>query len=317
VALGFFTDSTLCIGCKACEVACKQWNQLPQDGYELTGNSYDNTGWLSGTTWRHVQFIEQFPAAGAGSGPGVQGRWLMNSDVCKHCVQAACLEVCPTGAIIRTEFDSVFIQPEVCNGCRDCIAACPFGVIETNPDGIAQKCTLCYDRLQNGLQPACAKACPTESIQFGEVDDLVVRAKGRVQTLRANGVTDAYLYGVPGEEPPGVSTAEIGGLNAFHLLLDKPETYQLPTRPELGSRATAPSQLGGLVTGALLALGAAISFRNRGKGHAEPATVAAAPAATPTTSTAIVTPTNGAGDGSRTITTSSPELSDRTRKGER
>ncbi len=256
MAKGFFTDSTLCIGCKACEVACKQWNRLPSDGYELTGNSYDNTGWLSGTTWRHVQFIEQFE--------GGKSRWLMNSDVCKHCVQAACLEVCPTGAIIRTEFDTVFIQREVCNGCRDCVAACPFGVIETNNEGVAQKCTLCYDRLQNGLEPACAKACPTESIQFGEVDELVGRARRRVETLRAAGVNDAYVYGVPDLERGEGYTRQIGGLNAFHLLLDEPEVYGLPSRPQLGSRATVPSQVGGVVTGALLALGAAISFRNRG-----------------------------------------------------
>ena len=183
----------------------------------------------------------------------------MNSDGCKHCVQAACLEVRPTGAIIRTEFDSVFIQPDVCNGCRDCISACPFGVIETNTQGIAQKCTLCYDRQQNGLEPACAKACPTKSIQFGDVDELQSRAKARVEQLHAAGVTNAYLYGTAGDG----YTDEISGLNAFHLLLDKPATYGLPDRPQLASRATAPSQIGGIVTGAILALGAAITFRNR------------------------------------------------------
>ena len=251
MAQGFFTDSTLCIGCKACEVACKQWNALPADGYALSGDSYDNTVSLSGTTWRHVQFIEQFD--------DTRSRWLMNSDVCHHCVQAACLEVCPTGAIIRTEFDSVYIQKEVCNGCRDCIAACPFGVIETNGQGVAQKCTLCYDRQQNGLEPACAKACPTKSIQFGDVDELLARAETRVQQLHASGVSSAYIYGKVGDG----YTDDIGGLNAFHLLLDKPSTYGLPERPQLGSRATVPSQLGGILTGAILALGAAITFRNR------------------------------------------------------
>lgn len=253
MATGFLTDSTLCIGCKACEVACKQWNSLPSDGYELTGMSYDNTVWLSGTTWRHVQFIEQFRDG--------QARWLLHSDVCHHCVQAACLEVCPTNAIIRTEFDSVYIQPDVCNGCRDCIAACPFGVIETNGQGIAQKCTLCYDRQQNGLEPACAKACPTKSIQFGEVEELLARAEARVEQLHAAGVADAYIYGKPGDG----YTDEIGGLNAMHLLLDKPEVYGLPSRPQLASRAVVPSQLGGVLAGALVALGAAFSFRNRGR----------------------------------------------------
>ena len=190
-AVGFFTDTTLCIGCKACEVACKQWNQLPaNDGgaNTLTGNSYDNTGQLDGINWRHVKFIEQFTP------DRKQGRWLMMSDVCKHCVQAGCLEVCPTGAIIRTEFDTVVIQSDVCNGCRDCIAACPFGVIEINPvTKTAQKCTLCYDRLQAGLTPACAQACPTASIQFGPIQELRRRADARVATLKAPGRPGLHL----------------------------------------------------------------------------------------------------------------------------
>src|SRR3712207_4762465 len=194
-AVGFFTDSTICIGCKACEVACKQWNQLPANeggANHLTGNSYDNTGQLDGINWRHVKFVEQFDADRR------QGRWLMLSDVCKHCVQAGCLEVCPTGAIIRTEFDTVVIQSDVCNGCRDCIGACPFGVIDINPvTKTAQKCTLCYDRLRDGLEPACAKACPTKSIRFGAVDELMEIAQARVQQLHQRGQTDAYLYGVP------------------------------------------------------------------------------------------------------------------------
>src|SRR5215212_9405196 len=192
-AVGFFTDSTLCIGCKACEVACKQWNQLPaNDGGAnvLTGNSYDNTGQLDGINWRHVKFIEQF------SPDRKQAGWLMLSDVCKHCVQAGCLEVCPTGAIIRTEFDTVVIQSDVCNGCRDCIGACPFGVIDINPaSGTAQKCTLCYDRISVGLEPACSKACPTDSIQFGTIAELRARAAGRVAQLHGQGESRAYLYG--------------------------------------------------------------------------------------------------------------------------
>ena len=145
--MGFYTDTTVCIGCKACEVACKEWNQLPSTNggvNTLSGDSYDNTRKLDGIHWRHVKFIEQFTETRQ------DGRWLLMSDVCKHCVHAACLEVCPTGAIIRTEFDTVVIQSDACNGCRDCIAACPFGVIDINPaSGTAQKCTLCYDRLQS------------------------------------------------------------------------------------------------------------------------------------------------------------------------
>jgi len=241
--MGFFTDTTVCIGCKACEVACKNWNQLPaREGGEpkMSGLSYDNTLRLSGTTWRHVRFIEQF------DGP-YNGRWLMMSDVCKHCVQAGCLEVCPTGAIIRTEFDTVVIQSDVCNGCRACLAACPFGVIDINPvSGTAQKCTLCYDRMSVGLEPACSKACPTDSIQFGPVDELRQRAQARVDQLHAQGDNRAYLYGADPNGP-------VGGLNAFFLLVDRPEVYGLPPEPALPSRNLASSA--GLSTAGAVAVG--------------------------------------------------------------
>ncbi len=250
-AMGFYTDTTVCIGCKACQVACKEWNQLPAANggkATLSGNSYDNTVRLSGENWRHVRFIEQFDA-------NHNGRWLMMSDVCKHCVQAGCLEQCPTGAIIRTEFDTVVIQADVCNGCRDCIPACPFGVIDMNPvTNTAQKCTLCYDRMLNGLTPACAKACPTASIQFGTIRDLRQRGIARVQKLRSDGV-DAYLYG--GDD------RMLGGLNAFFLLVDRPETYGLPADPKLPSRnlwTGSGISIGGAL---LIGLMGIIGLRNR------------------------------------------------------
>jgi formate dehydrogenase iron-sulfur subunit len=220
---GFYTDTTVCIGCKACEVACKQWNQLPADGFQWTGNSYDNTGELSATSWRHVKFIEQLPEYGSeGADPG---RWLMMSDVCKHCVAAPCQHACPTGAIIHNEFANVYIQPDICNGCAYCIAACPFGVITRSTiDGHAHKCTLCFDRQRDGLVPACAKACPTASIQFGPIDELRERARKRVEDLHQRGVDSAYLYGdVAG---PGYSE-----LNSFYLLVDRPSVYGLPDSP--------------------------------------------------------------------------------------
>src|SRR6266850_1687891 len=163
--MGFFTDTSICIGCKACEVACKEWNQLEGNKPELLLDSFDNTGQLDAQNWRHVEFIEQIPDNNGvvmTPTPIAGGQaWLMMSDVCKHCQNASCLEVCPTNAIVRTEFDSVLIQQDVCNGCRDCISACPYGVIGFNEKtGTAHKCTLCYDRLQNGMQPACAKASP-------------------------------------------------------------------------------------------------------------------------------------------------------------
>jgi formate dehydrogenase iron-sulfur subunit len=243
-AAGFYTDTTVCIGCKACEVACKQWNQLPADGFAFSGNSYDNTGALTAESWRHVKFVEQFappaprvalevlaavpapPAAPPGFQPGPLdvNRWLMMSDVCKHCAAAPCQQACPTGAIVYNEFANVYIQPDICNGCAYCVAACPFGVItRSHFDGRAHKCTLCYDRQKDGLVPACAKACPTASIQFGPVAELRERAKKRVEDLTGKGVP-AYLYGA-------APTETYTELNSFYLLIDKPEVYGLPGNP--------------------------------------------------------------------------------------
>ncbi len=250
--MGFFTDTTVCIGCKACEVACKEWNQLPATNggqNTLSGMSYDNTRQLDGIHWRHVKFVEQF------SPDRSSGAWLLMSDVCKHCVQAGCLEVCPTGAIIRTEFDTVVIQEDVCNGCRDCIAACPFDVIGINPaSNTASKCTLCYDRLQVGMVPACAQACPTASIQFGSIADLRRRADARVDALHAQGKTNAYIYG---------KEDMLGGLNAFFLLTDRPEVYGLPSSPRLPSVNNVPSWLFSGASALIAGLVALITFRKQ------------------------------------------------------
>ncbi|WDZ88149.1 4Fe-4S dicluster domain-containing protein [Micromonospora cathayae] len=278
--VGFFTDTSVCIGCKACEVACKEWNGVPSSGFDLLGMSYDNTGALTANSWRHVAFVEQSSSAGSaggaavaaqvvgdsgtepgvpsgdagaavrgagggeflgmpGSGPpgrlsGVEERsdfrWLMMSDVCKHCTHAACLDVCPTGSLFRTEFGSVVVQEDICNGCGYCVSACPYGVIDRRAgDGRAWKCTLCYDRLGAGLTPACAQACPTESIQFGPLARLRERAEERVAVLRERGVSGARLYG----HDPGDG---VGGDGAFFLLLDEPEVYGLPPDPVVTTR---------------------------------------------------------------------------------
>lgn len=255
--VGFFTDTTICIGCKACQVACHEWNDLPAGhGHErtslpvLSGQSYDNTVSLSDVNWRHVKFIEQ-------DRPGNERvAWLMMSDVCKHCVNAPCLEVCPTGAILRTEFDTVYISEPACNGCRDCVSACPFGVIHMSETRhVAQKCTFCYDRLKHDLTPACAQACPTQSILFGPISQLKRKAQQRVEQLHRQDQTKAYLY--------GADESVLGGLNAFYLLMDKPETYGLPANPQVPSRRVPASSLWSILTAILTGLGLLFAFRGR------------------------------------------------------
>jgi formate dehydrogenase iron-sulfur subunit len=256
--MGFFTDTSVCIGCKACEVACKEWNGVPEDGLNWTGWSHDNSQGLGADTWRHVTFIEQRAPLGEHvtnfQREDDSFRWLMSSDVCKHCTHAACLDVCPTGAIFRTEFGTVVVQPDVCNGCGYCVPACPYGVLDKREDdGRIFKCTLCYDRLEVGQEPACAKACPTDSIQFGELEELRVRAGRRVEHLHEAGVSQARLYG----HDPGDG---VGGDGAFFLLLDEPEVYGLPPDPVVTTRdLPAMWKRVGVAAGAMLA-GAVASF---------------------------------------------------------
>jgi formate dehydrogenase iron-sulfur subunit len=318
--MGFFTDTTVCIGCKACEVACKQWNDLPSDGATFRrGGSYDHTASLGAATWRHVRFVEllepspiarqeaeraladggggqvpHIPAsaladAGGGvteeelpdlvamardGGGAVDGapvdvaaavadmdRWIFMSDVCKHCTNAGCMDACPTGALIRTEFETVVLQPDVCNGCGYCIPACPFGVVDRSPeDGRAAKCTLCYDRLKDGLEPACAKACPTDSIQFGAYEELVDVAQRRVATLHERGLDGAYLYGAG--DAPGAQLA--GGLGAFFLLTEPPERYGLPAEADSPIQENVvPATLAAVGAGLAAAAGVAAAFRVR------------------------------------------------------
>ncbi|MDP9394388.1 MAG: 4Fe-4S dicluster domain-containing protein [Actinomycetota bacterium] len=311
--VGFFTDTSICIGCKACEVACKEWNLIPDDGYNLLGMSFDNTGMLGANSWRHVAFIEQSRPVGQQAPPfeglptgesgtdataaataeairhtegaggalgnkpvdlpmpsfelpgartGAEGRtdfrWLMASDVCKHCTHAGCLDVCPTGALFRTEFGTVVVQQDICNGCGYCVSGCPYGVIDRREDdGRAWKCTMCYDRLRDGLEPACAKSCPTNSIQFGPLDELRERAQKRVEALHEAGVPEARLYG---ENPHD----GVGGNGAFFLLLDEPEVYGLPPDPVVPTRdLPAMWRYAGMAAGTFLAAAATVFLGRR------------------------------------------------------
>jgi formate dehydrogenase iron-sulfur subunit len=272
--MGFFTDTSICIGCKACEVACKEWNHVPEEIEGWTGHSYDHSIDLGANRWRHVAFIEQKKPLGADAAAeslveaaeranAVDGwgldtyqdgdgmRWLMASDVCKHCTSAACLDVCPTGALFRTEFGTVVVQEDVCNGCGYCVPACPFGVLDKREDdGRVWKCTLCYDRLKDDLEPACAKACPTQSIQYGELDDLRARAEQRLAKMHEAGASEARLYGADDDDG-------VGGFGAFFLLLDEPEVYGLPPDPVVTTRDIGEVWAGALT--AALALGVGVA----------------------------------------------------------
>ncbi|GAA1898468.1 4Fe-4S dicluster domain-containing protein [Asanoa iriomotensis] len=283
--MGFFTDTSVCIGCKACEVACKEWNAVPDDGFDLLGMSYDNSGELSANTWRHVAFIEQsappseaaldvlreaersvstqFLGMPSSTLPGATGRedrdlrWLMMSNVCKHCTHAGCLDVCPTGALFRSEFGTVVVQEDICNGCGYCVSACPYGVIDRREgDGRAWKCTLCYDRIGEGMTPACAQACPTQSIQYGELDELRDRAAKRVEVLHQRGVPEARLYG---HDP----TDGVGGDGAFFLLLDEPEVYGLPPDPVVPTRDLPSMWKHAGVAALTMAAAVAVAFLGR------------------------------------------------------
>ena len=249
----FFTDATICIGCKACEVACKEWNNIEADGYSLSGFSYDNTVGLGHSTWRHVKFVEQTPEAGVGGNSADRMTWEFSSDVCKHCEVAGCLESCPTGALVRTEFGGVYLQPDICNGCGYCVVSCPFGVVQKNEDdGRAFKCTFCTDRQKAGLEPACAKACPTESIKFGRLDELRRESQERLAILKGRGMEDVQIY-----DPVETS---VKGIHAFFLIRGEPETYNLPCKPEVPTIYLKEGWKSSARDGLLLLAGVALAF---------------------------------------------------------
>ena len=251
--MGFFTDTTLCIGCKACEVACKEWNGLEADGQDFTAFSYDNTVALGHSTWRHVKFVEGTPEPGIGGNDAGKMSWSFSSDVCKHCEVAGCLEACPTGSLVRTEFGGVYLQPDICNGCAYCVISCPFGVVQKNEDdGRAFKCTFCTDRQKASLMPACAKACPTESIKFGRIEDIRRETEHRMQVLRQRGMHDARVY-----DPTETS---VKGIHSIFILRGEPETYNLPPKPEVPTTYLKEGWTSAAVEAATMVAAVAASF---------------------------------------------------------
>jgi formate dehydrogenase iron-sulfur subunit len=227
-------DMSRCIGCRACQVACREWNQLPAEATTQTG-TYQNPPGLSGDTWKQVKFLES-------SDDKRSTQWLFYSDSCKHCFDAPCMTACPTGAIGRTADGVIRVDEDVCNGNGHCVPACPYGVIEISKHkAVAQKCTMCEDRLDAGREPACAQVCPTDCIEFGPRLELLRRAHERRDDLQRYGHFTAQLYG---EE-------ELGGLGVFYLLMDVPSTYGLPEDPVPPADRVMPASFLAIFWGAL------------------------------------------------------------------
>lgn len=227
-------DTSICMGCKGCQAACKEWNDLPAVPTRNTG-SYQNPPDLSAKTWMTVKFIEYEV--------GSRLQWLFFPMHCMHCTEAPCVFVCPTGAMHQVEGNYVVVNTEWCIGCRYCVQACPYGVARFDSDlGWVRKCTFCIDRVVNDLPPACAKTCPAGAIQFGDRDGLIAKARARVEELKRLGHPNANLYG----------ETQLGGLNVLYILLQPPAVYGLPEQPTSPTRAVALNWLSGAIAAVVL-----------------------------------------------------------------
>jgi formate dehydrogenase iron-sulfur subunit len=211
-------DTTTCIGCKACEVACQEWNDLPPETTVQMG-TYQTLPDMTANVWNLIRFREH-EDNGALS-------WLMRKDQCMHCAEPGCLAACPApGAIVQYTNGIVDFQQDQCIGCGYCMTGCPFDVPKFHPKTRrVYKCTMCVDRVSVGLQPACVKACPTSCLQFGTKDAMLEIANKRVAQLHANGIAHAAVY-----DPQGV-----GGTSVVTVLAhgDRPELYGLPRDPTI------------------------------------------------------------------------------------
>lgn len=275
----FYYDGSLCIACRSCQVACKQWNYLPGEKTKFfaAAGGYQNPSDLSPITWTLIKFHE---VAGKDS-----AEWYFRRHHCFHCTEAACINVCPVEPVKamtrHPEFGTVYVNQDTCIGCGACEEACPYGVPHVNYDiEKSRKCTGCYDRVANGMIPACAKTCPTHAIRYGAKDEMYALAKARVKELKSQGFNKAEVYGFK----------QLGGLHSIYVLPAGLALYELPEKPQVGSlepiRAKAREkyaavqrkdgpQLAGLAgggpVGAALALGglAAAGLKKLGERKAE------------------------------------------------
>jgi formate dehydrogenase beta subunit len=217
-------DTSTCIGCKACEVACQEWNDLPPETTVQSG-TYQTMPDMTSNFWNLIRFSEHDGSDGA-------FHWLMRKDQCMHCSEPGCLIACPApGAIVQYANGIVDFQQDQCIGCGYCMTGCPFNVPKfADKTRRVYKCTMCVDRVQVGLQPACVKACPTSCLQFGTKDAMLEVASRRVDQLKANGFPQAAVY-----DPAGVGGTSVVSVLAFG---DRPELYGLPANPTVPRMVT-------------------------------------------------------------------------------
>ncbi len=226
--MAMLIDVSKCIGCWWCYAACKNYNNLP----ETIRPEMDDPPELCGHTWSTLYTVHK-----------EDGGWSSRKHACMHCVDASCEQVCPTGAISHNGA-AVVIDQEWCIGCGYCVQACPFGVPHKDEHtGTARKCTFCIDRTSNGEIPACADACPTGAIQFGERENLLAEAKTQVESLKGRGYPEANLYG----------EYESGGLHVMYVLTDRPSVYGLPEEPRVATSQAWSKWLSGVIAGVIIA----------------------------------------------------------------